>query len=102
MIDLGLGLYVAAQYKGTSLTGTNTWFLDQRLSWIPSLGIGFHVAVDGLSIILLLLTFFLGVLAVLCSWNEIRERIGFYYFNLLWTLAGITGVFVALDLFLFY
>ena len=51
---------------------------------------------------LLLLTGFLGVLAVLCSWNEIKERTGFYYFNLLWTLAGITGVFVAMDLFLFY
>ena len=51
---------------------------------------------------MLLLTFFLGILSVLCSWNEIKEKIGFYYFNLLWTLAGISGVFVAMDLFLFY
>jgi NADH-quinone oxidoreductase subunit M len=50
----------------------------------------------------LLLTFFLGALAVLCSWNEIKQRAGFYYLNLLWTLAGISGVFVAIDLFLFY
>ncbi len=57
---------------------------------------------DGLSLVLLLLTFFLGILSVLCSWNEISEKIGFYYFNLLWTLAGISGVFVAMDLFLFY
>ncbi|MEJ7679749.1 MAG: proton-conducting transporter membrane subunit [Segetibacter sp.] len=41
-------------------------------------------------------------MAVLCSWNEIKQRVGFYYFNLLWTLAGISGVFIALDLFLFY
>jgi NADH-quinone oxidoreductase subunit M len=51
---------------------------------------------------MLMLTFFLGTLSVLCSWKEINQRTGFYYFNLLWTLAGISGVFVALDLFLFY
>jgi NADH-quinone oxidoreductase subunit M len=39
---------------------------------------------------------------VLTSWNEIRYRVGFYYFNLLWVLAGITGVFLTMDLFLFY
>jgi NADH-quinone oxidoreductase subunit M len=42
------------------------------------------------------------VLAVLTSWNEINYRVGFYYFNLLWVLAGITGVFLTMDLFLFY
>src|SRR6185436_19102628 len=49
-----------------------------------------------------ILTFFLGVMAVLASWKEIKTRVGFYYFNLLWVLAGITGVFVTLDLFVFY
>lgn len=82
--------------------GTNTWIINYKTNWIPSFGIGFHVALDGLSLVLLLLTFFLGVLSVLCSWNEIRERTGFYFFNLLWTLAGISGVFIAMDLFLFY
>lgn len=76
--------------------------IDYRVSWMPSFGIGFHVYMDGLSKVLLLLTFFLGLLSVLCSWKEIREKNGFYYFNLLWTLAGISGVFVAMDLFLFY
>ena len=51
---------------------------------------------------LLALTFFLGVLSVLCSWTEITESVGFFHLNLLWILAGITGVFLALDLFLFY
>jgi NADH-quinone oxidoreductase subunit M len=49
-----------------------------------------------------MLTFLLGTLAILCSWNEVRDKTGFYFFNLLWTLAGIAGVFVAMDLFLFY
>ena len=79
-----------------------SWFINYQVSWIPSFGISFHLALDGLSTVMLLLTFFLGILSVLCSWNEIKERIGFYFFNLLWTLAGISGVFVAMDLFLFY
>lgn len=78
------------------------WLMDFRKEWIPSFGITFHLAVDGLSLLLLALTFFLGVLGVLCSWDEIRERTGFYYFNLLWILAGVAGVFMAMDLFLFY
>src|SRR6185503_4116602 len=81
---------------------TDTWFINYQVSWIPSFGISFHVALDGLSTVMLMLTFFLGTLSVLCSWKEIKQRTGFYYFNLLWTIAGISGVFVALDLFLFY
>ena len=89
------------QHRG-SFTGSDSWLIDYKVMWIPNFGISFHVALDGLSTVMLLLTFFLGILAVLCSWNEIKERIGFYYFNLLWTLGGICGVFVAMDLFLFY
>ncbi len=90
------------QHQGVVTSGASTWFIDYKINWIPSFGISFHVAADGLSAVMLALTFFLGILSVLCSWNEITQRTGFYYFNLLWTLAGITGVFVALDLFLFY
>jgi NADH-quinone oxidoreductase subunit M len=57
---------------------------------------------DGLSLLLVLLTVLLGLMAVVASWSEIRERVGFFHFNLLWVLAGIVGVFLALDLFLFY
>jgi NADH-quinone oxidoreductase subunit M len=80
----------------------NNWLVQYQAKWIPAYGISFHLAMDGLSFILLMLTFLLGTLAVLCSWNEVREKTGFYFFNLLWTLAGIAGVFVAMDLFLFY
>jgi NADH-quinone oxidoreductase subunit M len=85
-----------------AITAGNNWMIDYQANWIPSFGISFHLAMDGLGFIMILLTFLLGVLSVLCSWNEIRERSGFYFFNLLWTLAGIAGVFVAMDLFLFY
>src|SRR5690349_15231588 len=87
----------------TVQSGAGTvWLTEVDARWIPRFGIHFHLAVDGLSLLMLALTFFLGIMSVLCSWTEIRERIGFFHFNLMWMLAGIAGVFVALDLFLFY
>lgn len=78
------------------------WSDELSWRWIPQFGIHFHLAIDGLSLLLLLLTFFLGIMAVLTSWTEIRTGIGFFHFNLMWVLAGVTGVFLAVDLFLFY
>lgn len=80
----------------------NQWFLEFDREWIPFFGIRFHLAMDGLSLLLLLLTNFLGILSVLISWNEIKIRTGFFHFNILFILAGISGVFLAEDLFLFY
>jgi NADH-quinone oxidoreductase subunit M len=51
---------------------------------------------------MLFLTFFIGILAILISWKEIRINTGFFHFNILWILSGITGVFLSMDLFLFY
>lgn len=99
--DMCITCYLFCLYRTSPPAGTS-WFIDHQVNWLPSLGISLHVALDGLSVVMLLLTFFLGMLAVLCSWNEIRERTGFYFFNILWTLAGISGVFIAMDLFLFY
>jgi NADH-quinone oxidoreductase subunit M len=95
-------LIVSVWWQKRMESGSDTWLINYQTNWIPSFGISFHLALDGLSLVLLVLTFFLGTLSVLCSWNEIKERTGFYFFNLLWTLAGISGVFIALDLFLFY
>ncbi|HWV72924.1 MAG TPA: hypothetical protein VN040_14455, partial [Pseudosphingobacterium sp.] len=49
---------------------SETWMMEYRHDWIPAFGISFYLAVDGLSLLLLVLTFFLGILAVLCSWKE--------------------------------
>jgi NADH-quinone oxidoreductase subunit M len=83
-------------------SGGGNWFLQFDLPWIPQLGIRFHLAMDGLSFWLVLLTAFLGLLAVIASWKDIPERTGFFHLNLLLLLAGVVGVFLALDLFLFY
>jgi NADH-quinone oxidoreductase subunit M len=88
---------------GTVTAGTTPlWLAEFDSSWVPRFGIHFHLGVDGLSLLMLALTFFLGIMSVLCSWTEIRDKIGFFHFNLMWMLAGIAGVFLALDLFLFY
>jgi NADH-quinone oxidoreductase subunit M len=81
---------------------SSSWILKYDHEWIPDLGISFCFALDGLSLLLLALTFFLGALSILTSWKEIQSRVGFFHFNVLWVLAGITGVFLTMDLFLFY
>jgi NADH-quinone oxidoreductase subunit M len=102
LLCLMILLAVWANFFGSASVHNPVWFLDVKAPWIPSFGISFHLAMDGLGLLMLLLTAFLGVLSVLVSWKEITYRNGFYYFNLLWVLAGISGVFVTMDLFLFY
>lgn len=85
-----------------TIGGQGAWLIALDRSWIPHFGIRFHLALDGLSLLLALLTCFLGLMAVVASWTEIKYRVGFFHFNLLWVLAGVLGVFMALDLLLFF
>jgi NADH-quinone oxidoreductase subunit M len=77
------------------------WFRMEDYTWIPSMGIRYTMAADGVSLMLLLLTNFLGVICILVSWRPIDEKVSAYHFFLLLTLTGILGVFLATDLFLF-
>ncbi len=79
-----------------------TWAAEFNLPWIRTLGINIHLAVDGLSLLMVGLTALLGVLAVGCSWGEIQKNVGFFHLNLLWSLGGVIGVFLAIDMFLFF
>ncbi len=71
-------------------------------AWIAAWGIHFAVGVDGISLFLVLLTTFLMPLSILGSWSYITTREGGFYALLLVLTTGMIGVFVALDLFLFY
>jgi NADH-quinone oxidoreductase subunit M len=103
LIAIGIDLVLAAGiWAGGASSATEAWLDEVDWNWVPSFGIHFHLAVDGLSLLMLILTFFLGIMAVLASWTEIREQVGFFHFNLMWVLAGIVGVFLSVDLFLFY
>ncbi len=80
----------------------NAWLAYVQMPWIPRFGISIELGLDGLSFLLLVLTLALGFIAVSASWTEISFRPGLFQANLLWTLAGVVGVFLALDLFLFF
>jgi len=70
--------------------------------WIPSPEIRFHIAADGISFWLVLLTAFLTPICVLVSWSHIQDRVKEFYAFLLLLECGLIGVFIAQDLFLFY
>ena len=74
----------------------------QNVVWIGNLNIGYHVGIDGLSLLMVLLTTFLTPLALLGTWNSVEHRIREYTMMILLLETGMIGVFVSLDLFLFY
>lgn len=75
-------------------------FLEKYV-WIKDFGISYHIGIDGISLFLVLLTTFLTVICILASWN-ITKRIKEYMITMLFLEIGMVGVFVSLDLFLFY
>ena len=90
------------------------WFWAQRFqpgfkfiegapnTWIPSIGAGFYLGIDGISFLLIMLTTLLGWISILSSWSAIEERTKEYYAWFLVLQTGMLGVFMALDFFLFF
>jgi NADH-quinone oxidoreductase subunit M len=76
--------------------------LVSEYPWIPSWGIGYRVGMDGISLVMVLLTTALMPLSVLASWSYITKQERGFYALMLTLLTGMVGVFIALDLFLFY
>jgi len=76
--------------------------LEENFHWITSPPIRYHLGVDGLSVFLVILTTFLTAISVIASWNSIHERIKEFFVMLLLLEVGIVGVFLSLDLFLFF
>ena len=74
----------------------------EKAVWIKSFGISYFLAVDGISLLLVLLTTLITVICVLASWNDIQSRLKAYLILFLVVEAGTLGVLLALDLFLFY
>jgi NADH-quinone oxidoreductase subunit M len=79
-----------------------TMQFETAVPWIPAFGIGYHVGVDGISLFMVLLSTFTVPITVLGSWHYIKEKRRGFYALLLVLTSGMIGVFVALDLFLFY
>lgn len=99
----GISAIPAEKFTLTPAAGDPaSWLLAYQADWIPRFGISLNLAMDGLSLVLVLLTLVLGAIAIISSWNEDNDQQGFFQANILWTLAGVIGVFLALDLFLFF
>jgi NADH-quinone oxidoreductase subunit M len=92
-----LSLVLVRDFRGMA----EMQFVERR-PWIPAWGISYHLGVDGLSLWLVVLTTFLTPLCLLGSWTSIEKRVREFVVFMLLLEAGMIGVFVALDLFLFY
>jgi NADH-quinone oxidoreductase subunit M len=92
----------AAHAAGPAGLVQGSWLAHLKVPWIEPFGISFFLAEDGLTLIVLGLTFALGLFAVLSSWRSVGERTGLFHFMILWTVAALAGVFLSFDLFLFY
>src|SRR5467141_2568280 len=97
-----LGFLVSLPLLRWFKPGWSGFAFEENTAWIPSIGARYHLGIDGISLLLVMLTTFLGMIAILSSWSAIKQRQKEYYILLLLLQTGMIGVFVSLDFFLFY
>ena len=98
LVAFALTVAVWAVFDGTSAD----FQMVERVPWIPAFGIDYHLGVDGISLWLVVLTGLLTPLALLSSWHGVDKKVKEFSFFILALETGMLGVFVSLDLFLFY
>lgn len=96
--NFALSCFLFANFRA----GTADMQFVEHVGWIGQLGISYYVGVDGLSLLLVMLTTFLMIIAIGGSWTGITERVKEYHVLFLLLESALIGVFVSLDLFLFY
>jgi NADH-quinone oxidoreductase subunit M len=82
--------------------GSAAYQFEELVPWVPSFGISYHVGIDGISILLVMLTTFLSPIALASAWRAIEDRTKEFVIAMLVLETGMLGVFVSLDLFLFF
>jgi len=98
IVDLAVSLVMLAGFK----IGEPGFQMVEKINWLPTLGISYQLGVDGLSVLLVVLTALLMVVSLVASWHPIQTRVQEYIAAFLVLETGMLGVFLALDLFLFY
>jgi NADH-quinone oxidoreductase subunit M len=101
VLDFVVSLYLWFNFDPKA-TGTAMWQFRETYSWIPSLGVNYDFGIDGIALLLVMLTTFMGIIGVVCSYSAIEHRQKEYYVLLLLLQTGMIGTFCALDFFLFY
>src|SRR6201981_2062483 len=97
-----LGFLVSLPLLSWFKPGWGGFTFEETADWIPFIGAKYHLGIDGISLLLVMLTTFLGMIAILSSWSAIHQRTKEYSILLLLLQTGMIGVFVSLDFFLFY
>ncbi|MHB1844645.1 MAG: NADH-quinone oxidoreductase subunit M [Deltaproteobacteria bacterium] len=100
LATLGVAGWAAAGFDAHP--GAPEFQLQTSVPWVQSLGIGYHVGVDGFALVLVLLTALLGPIVVLSAFGAVRERVKEFLISLLILQTAMLGAFVSLDLVLFY
>ena len=98
LVELAMAIFVLARF----IPDSAAMQFVEHVPWIPALGISYHLAVDGISVLFVGLTAFLTVLVVIYSWDTIRHQTKLYMMSLLALETTTMGVFVSLDLILFF
>jgi NADH-quinone oxidoreductase subunit M len=98
LVTFFISLLVVASFK----SGNSQPQLAERATWISAWGIDYYLGVDGVSIWLLMLTTLISPIAIVSSFSAIQDRVKEYYLFMLLMQTAMTGVFLALDMFLFY
>jgi len=96
-----LALIIAIKLS-ISAKGSGYFEFEDALSWIPTLGISYRVGLDGVSLLMVLLTCILVPLAIACSWREIKRKVKAFHMLVLVLQTAMIGTFAAMDVFLFY
>jgi len=97
-----LGFIVSLPLVAWFQVGKSGYQFQETASWIPSIGATYHLGIDGISFLLVMLTTLLGAISILSSWSAIQLRKKEYYILFLLLQTGMLGVFMSLDFFLFY
>ena len=101
LVSLVVFVLSLSAYTGFDSNSLGMQF-EERAPWVERMGIQYALGIDGISLLLVLMTTFLSVLAILASWKGITTRVREYMASMLLLETGMLGVFCALDLFLFY
>jgi len=100
---ISLVIFVVSLFAWFNFDPANTNFqFVEKYEWVKGLGIFYHVGLDGMSLLLVVLTTFMTPLALLSTWSSIDAKVKEFTFFMLLLEAGMLGVFMAVDLFLFY
>ncbi|MGE5430725.1 MAG: NADH-quinone oxidoreductase subunit M [Syntrophomonadaceae bacterium] len=102
-LAVSLAAFVLSMVVFMQFDGSRSGFqFIHNIVWISNLNVSYHVGIDGISILMVMLTTFLTPLTLFSSWGSIKKKVKEFTFFMLLLEVGMLGVFVSLDLFLFY